>query len=477
MDIDIEDVNHLLHFAQKWYREKPGTQIPFDLWDEMVDAVEEKRISWGVYDGDRGVERICGRLIPALAGISLGMSTEALHDILMHHEAMVEDLCLCTFVKLHDVPKSKKPSPLATWNTTQALMRAFCLKNEHIDQFMAGSNQVYRSPEFNLALLTVPNPDMWPVTSIREHVKIDREGTGHSALEMTSINAFKSSEVDFSQFTDAQVLALLDRSGNLCPGALVEHGFERCFFSKFFQGLDAQPNLQRILTAINAIENPALIEKMGCRILDSVSNLPAESGSKGLLVLTGMLRLDSTKYGKILNSIILTLNIMPHRFFSDRSSLADQTTPSLFDGFCRAQDKVLLRLQNELMALPTEAFRLQHFQALGRFSNEFKHVQDLSDVDLQSLMIHCVEALDVYWKTIHIDRQGELNGITTIAALENTEAFITYALKHFEPDPKRFEHLSPLSQRILADNGMDLRKLPGLTRKDRGEILCDQLGL
>jgi hypothetical protein len=476
MDINIEDVTHLLQFAQKWYREKPGTQIPFDIWGEMVDAVEEQRISWGVYDGDSGVERVNGRLIPALAAISLGVSTEALHDILMHHEAIAEDLCLCTFVKLHDVQKPKKQSPFATWNTTQALMRAFCLKKEHVAQVMAGSEKVYRSPEFNLALLTVPDPDLWPVTSIREHVKIDREGSGHAALQMTSINAFKASDVDFNQFTDAQVLALLDRSGNLCPGALVEHGFERCFFSKFFQGIE-HPNLQRILAAINAIEHPALIEKMGKRILDSVSNLPAESGSKGLLVLMGMLRLDSTKYANILNSIILTLNIMPNRLFLDASSLADPTTPALFDGFCRAQDKVLLRLQNELMALSTSDFRLQHFHALGRFSNEFKHAQDLSEVDIQSLMIHCVEALDVYWKTTHLDRQGELNGVTTIAALEDTEAFVTYALKHFEPDPKRFEHLSPLSQRILADNGMDLRKLPGLTRKDRGEVLCDQLGL
>ena len=477
MDIDIEDVNHLLHFAQNWYREKPDTQIPAHLWDKMVEAVEETRIPWGVYDGDRGVERVPARLIPAMAGVSLGMSTEALHDILMHHCALAEDLCLCTFVKLHDVQKPKKPSPLATWNATQALMRAFCLKKELIAQVMAGSERVYRSPEFNLALLTVPDPDLWPVTSSREHLKIDREGSGQTAIEMTSINAFKASDVDFCQFTDAQVLALLDRSGNLCSGALAEHGFERCFFSHFFQGLDSNPNLKRILAAINAIELPVLIEKMGRRIVDSVSNLPGESGSKGLLVLMGMLRLDEAKYGHFLNSHILSLNIMPNRLFLDSSSLADSTTPAIFDGFYRAQDKVLLRLQNELMALATTDFRLQHFQALGRFSREFKHVQDLSEVDLQSLTIHCVEGLDVYWKTTHIDRNGEENPHLTIVAYESTEPFLTYALKHFEPDAKRFEHLSPLIQRILADNGMDLRKLPGLTRKDRGEILCDQLGL
>lgn len=481
MDINIEDVNHLLHFAQKWYREKPRTQIPIDIWEKMVDAVEEPiegiSISWGVYDGDMGVERVSGRLIPALAAVSLGMSSEAIHDSLLHHGALVEDLCTCTFVKLHDIQKQTNPSTFAAWNTTQALIRAFCLKKENIPEFIRGSESVYRSPEINLAFLTVPNPDLWPVTSIREHLKIDTEGSGHRAMEMTSINAFRSAEIDFSQFNDAQILALLDRSGNLCQDALSEYGFERQFFIDFFRNLDSQPNLQRVLAVINAIEKPELIIKMQQRILESVSNLAAEANQKGLPVLMGMLRLDGVKYGEIFRSIVLTLNLMPSRLFQDASSLADPSTPSMFDGFCKAQDKVLHRLQDEVMAVSTDAFRMQHFRALGRFSTDFKHAQNLYGVDLQSMLIHCVDAMGVYWQTTHIDRQGEANGSNTITALEYTEAFIVYALKHFEPEADKFAHLSPLCQRILADNGMDVRKLPGLTRKDRGEILCDQMGL
>jgi hypothetical protein len=477
MDINIEDVNNLLHFAKKWYRENPGTQIPVDTWDKMVDAVEETRIPWGVYDGNRGVERVTGRLIPALAGISLGVSTEALHGILHHHGALVEDLCVSTFVTIHDAPKPKKPSAFAAWNTTQALIRAFCLNKEQIQTFMAGAHAVYWSPEIYLAFLTVPNPDMWPVTSIREHLKIDTEGSGHKAMEMTSVNPFRSNEIDLSQFTDAQVLALLDRSGNLCPGATSEKGFERNFFCDLFRSVDAHPNLQRILAVINAIEKPALIEKMRERIFENVTNSAGSPGTQGLFVLMGMMRLDHAKYGELLNRIVLTLNLMPYNIINQGATITDSLAPCYLDGINKRQDKVLERLQNELMVVPPESFRMQHFRALGRFSNDLKHPQDLSGVDLQSMLIHCVDAMGVYWQTTHIDRQGEACGSNTITALEYTEAFIAYALKHFEPEADKFAHLSPLCQRILADNGMNVRKLPGLTRKDRGEILCEQMGL
>jgi hypothetical protein len=60
---------------------------------------------------------------------------------------------------------------------------------------------------------------------------------------------------------------------------------------------------------------------------------------------------------------------------------------------------------------------------------------------------------------------------------EYMESLIGYAMKHIEPDYQRFEHLSQNTQVMLANGGMEVRKLPGLSRTDRGKILVDQLGL
>jgi hypothetical protein len=480
METEIENVNALLEFAKDWYRTNPGLQIPLDVWEAKVVEFKETDIAWGIYDRDKGIERVNECIVPAFAGLSLGLGTEELYAILDHHGARTVDLCNCYFVTLHDAKGVQSASPFSNWHTNLSLMKAFCMKKETTAMFLEKSEDIYRSPEFNLALLTVPNPDVWPITTIREHVRIGKEGlkgTTHLTKNPTSLNTFRSAEVDFNVFSDQQILELLNRSGNLCLGATSECGFYQNFFHGLFRSSVSNQNLTRIIQVLNNIEDPALIEKVKARMTENLCNAATDSDKEGLSVLSGMRNLDQEKYGALLKSFLLTLSVMPNRLIEGDPHFSHPSNPAFLDDYCKTQNRALYRLQNEIMAVPVEAFQIQHFRAVGRFSSKWHHEQDLSGVDLQALLIHCLKALEVYSSSRHINREGEVVSDLAEEASEYMESLIPYTIKHITPEYKRLEHLSQGSQIMLVKGGMDVRHLPKVTRTDRGNILYDQLGL
>jgi hypothetical protein len=383
-------------------------------------------------------------------------------------------------VTLHDAKGRASSSTFSSWHATQALVKAFCLKKEFTADFLEKSDTIYRSPEFRISLLTVQDPDLWPITTMREHVRLGKEGaldSEHESMEPTTINNFRSDHVDFELFSDKQILALLNRSGNLCLEATCEYGFYANFFHGLFRSADTSKNLRRIIQVINDLEDPALVEKIRLRIAENMANSATDSQKEGVFALQGMQLLDQSKYGSILQSFVMTLCVLPAGIIEDASEYDHPSSPAFLNDYCKTPEKALLRLQEELMATPVEDFRIQHFNALGRFSSKWRHEQDFTGVDLQGLLIHCLEAFQVYSHTVHITLASMVTTDMADETREYMESLIGYAMKHIEPDYQRFEHLSQNTQVMLANGGMEVRKLPGLSRTDRGKILVDQLGL
>lgn len=62
-------------------------------------------------------------------------------------------------------------------------------------------------------------------------------------------------------------------------------------------------------------------------------------------------------------------------------------------------------------------------------------------------------------------------------AIDEADSFASIINKDSNIDYKMLSGLSSTSKSILAKNGFDIKRLPGMTMKDKGNVLSSQLGI
>jgi hypothetical protein len=53
----------------------------------------------------------------------------------------------------------------------------------------------------------------------------------------------------------------------------------------------------------------------------------------------------------------------------------------------------------------------------------------------------------------------------------------SFVARHCEVDYKRFNDLSSTAKSFLVASGFEIKKLPGINRRDKGQLLSDGMGL
>jgi hypothetical protein len=137
----------------------------------------------------------------------------------------------------------------------------------------------------------------------------------------------------------------------------------------------------------------------------------------------------------------------------------------------------LANLLNDLATLEPQQYRDPHFRAMARLVSALNDDQSLDDLDLNEVVLKTIEGLEAYKEAIHVDVLGQETNEFKVSAVGRVNEFISYLAKHMEIDYTRFANVKPETRVLLASSGFEVKKIPNMTRRERGEIIGNQLGL
>ena len=487
MSVETINAQPLLNYAKWWYQNNAVAQIPHDLWNEHVaDLIPDTpgiRVKLQVSEGSDAVETPSAKIIPALAAISLGLKSADVQAVALHHGVELLDLANCRFSYVFKPADANDRPLLSAWLATKAMMRAFCHTREDDERFFGSVGSKILNPTQLVASLTVPRPAVWPVTGIRAHIAAARQGRApHGTLlrPATSAENFSEAKINSDSLSDDQFLELFERTGNLILGATSENGFVCSFFKDMLieMALDKEPNHLRLVEVLNGISDPQRVEQVRNRILEDLCDISQDKHtSDGEYILENLeLHLDHGKYGAMHENMLLKLNVVNVSQLDNLAKVIARPMPDCYQEFFDHGDQVLARLSKYLPDDPAE-FKAPHFRALKVAVHDWDRRQDVSDVDLKSLLIKGIKAFDLYAEQNHVDMMGRPQTKCKDEARHHIITFASYALRHIDHDYSHFSTLGSEGKAVLAMAGLDIKKLPGITRHDRGRVLSDQLGL
>lgn len=136
---------------------------------------------------------------------------------------------------------------------------------------------------------------------------------------------------------------------------------------------------------------------------------------------------------------------------------------------------ILQRCLETMMNVPIDEMGASHFQIHLIESFDFTHQTFSKGFKPEPILIHLFKGFESYSlpETRGLQRDFRLDD----AALK-TCLYVTKTLEsHFELDYKAFERLSSNCIRLLAEAGLDKRRLPRMNNRDRGHLVSQELGL
>jgi hypothetical protein len=484
---DYVDVTELFRFAQDFYLDHPGQQLELAGWEKRVANIGIPNDLWVVQVGEQAAEYARPTFIPVLAAISLGFPSKDLLAVMKHHDMDADDFLRCEYCKnlIPGVPHNPIDDTrvrLDSWTVCKAVLDAINLDadltNDLILERNDEENYYEHDPDLEVVCLLSPIEGLWPISIPDSMIET-------SNLYVIDISYFEHANESFQQLSYEQVLTTLERSGNLHPLVISENGYSdginNGFFKKLFVGMvgDGNVNLSKIIEALNSVDDPVLLDKLNTRIINALPDFDFEF-LVGMDAMEMMAKyLDKTRYAPLLNNMVVKLNLLPLVHAKGlKKPQSDQVLIGWIEDYECGGSDTLQHLFNELMMIDPIHFRKPHFKAIGVAMNGLVEPQNLSRIDLQALLMKALHGFYAYSKAAHWTQNGLPTTTFVDKAKPSVETLASFVSKHVEVDYKALADLPSVMKALLAGcDGFDIRKLPGITRRDKGQVLSDGLGL
>ena len=474
-----EDVTHLFKQAQDWFQHSPDEQIPLERWRKNFISTDSRM---SISDDVTIVNVVSKEIIPVLAAISLGASTQQLAAIMLHHQVTATDLTRCNYLSAMKLYTGKPKTNLSPWNVIRRMVEAFCSQPVLTQQFLNDYPLAYKSPEHQIAVLLSNQPELWPVTKARKFIDSIDAGTHETGFvyDFLDLSTLEMAQIDFNDLTDKEILLILERSGQLCLEATVEYGFTNEFFIDLLKKPDDQGTIarNRILEAINQVDDPALIHRIIQRIAETQPMVWYGGTGAAPLLAEVAQSLDQAKYGVLTTNMVLKLAILTQPGLKGLVITNHELlNEPCFDALVSAPQNVLSQLHAELINVDSNAFKTLHFKAISNAFWEGMPTQDVTIPALQDLLTHALIALERYRERLDNPSAGFKKSVHSSDAQDQVRQLVQYAASRIDADYEWMSSLSSSTKAFLAGNGFELKKLNGINNKDRGKLLEDQLGL
>ena len=467
--VPLED-DHLFEIARNRMAHRPGELIDLSYWENKVSILsfhEDSRLSFRF--GPYRVSAANHRLVPAFAAMSHGITGKFLGDVLHHHGADFDQITTI-YYEITDVILSASyvEVPEETARDEQwifsTLMNAVCEHPDLAKGLRPASEYLCLNPVIDLALLKAPFEHLWPITKMGRYVKIRKAGDfpANESYHPRPLAIFSNSQQKLDEETDEQILKLLHRAGVLLHVPEAEFNLNLKFFHRFFEQMIESPskNIEAICRALNSIEDTALLKEVNAMIIQSLSNNEFFDDAERYDIVQATLKMDPVKYGVLRESWVLRLNILP---LEDAAMVADPQG-----------DTYLQRLHNELMDVHPSEFRAHHFTSLANLARHCRRPQSINDINWCKFFEHILSGLE---HQQNLALKDESPSRVFLQAADDAGAFVLYASKTTTHDYASLNDLPSSSKAFLAANGFDIKKLPGISNKHRGQLLSTEMGL
>jgi hypothetical protein len=471
-----QDLTPLLKIAQDWFRNSPDQQIPLEEWHKHFK--NEAQLSF-VSDGIFKVSRAGKEIIPALAAITLGASTQQLAAIMLHHGVTATELARCNFASERQIYIDTPDNSLTPWNTTYQLTKGFAHAPELKKHFLNDYPLVFRSPEMELAAHMSDLEPLWEITKVKRVIsQIDSGERPVLDYDFTDLITYSRIEYELKKFSDDEVILLLERSGHIFLDATYEYGFTNHFFGDLFRNPNESSTNKRFIKAFNNINDPELIRIVSQKIFETLRRHEMILGDAPTSLVEMRKCLDPIKYSDLIDSMLLKLAVLT---LPGPSGLAiihpDLITEKCFKDIMCSPQSIVGHLHRELMLVDPAAFKKAHFKAIENTFSKNMPAQDISPADIQALLMHSLVALSHYSEQLDNRKTGFKKNEFSIAAEEHIAPLVKFALAQIEVDYEKLATLPSAAKAYLTTHGLDIKKLPGISNKHRGHLLSDQMGL
>jgi hypothetical protein len=484
----------LFHLSKKWHAENPGKQHEQCDWRDELHSDVNGFSNQTIYAGEHRVRNVPMPAIHVFAAVSLGMPSQELAAIIKHHKVRLDHIGDCTFERNDSPPFPPHPDDarhlsIDVWRVTCEVTRAMSQDPELYEVMVADAEGYEDYPDFDIARLLCDNADFWPATSLRRI--LTTKACGASKVDnihpgFTDVYSFITTNADFNQFSDEQVMTILERSGHLCLGVTPENGFwfgtDKAFFNNLFLMLDCEEpprNFTRIVQAINAVADPEKIALIAAKLTEILPHIPYERSDDAMKTLAAMEKhLDQGKYGSLIKNVALRINLMPVDIGTGEISyLDDESVPACFEEIVKNRNTLLKRLSDEIMAIDPLHLQRSHFTALRKAVKATRTTQDITGLNLPRFLKKILRELQALEKMAHYTVIGSKTELFIEEARQDVATLIRFASKQPGIDYRTLQELPSALKAMLASNGFDMRKLPGISRSDKGKVLSDELGL
>lgn len=480
-----QDVTALFLFARAWYQSNPNEQIPVDDWERQKEAFSDEH-GWVMYANDIACNGEGLDFIPILAAVSTGQVGLPLLKTCQHHSLQVYFL---TDFKFSGVGQKEAfvtfdagfETPLTMWNVSNEIIQALSRNKLSVEPYVRLLTRVTGKPHISIACLNSTEQKLWPKTNLELACRmpyVKRYGT----FAPSPLSLFQNSGVNLDRYTDEKVLQMLERSGNLLDGQTRENALPTSFFFELFTRIDegTSPNLDKIAQALNSIEDPEEISRISKLITKHLATDEHPWGvTKGVLLYRGLrYSLDHEKYGQIIDSTLLRVCATSLRDLDILMGISSgEVDAEEHLDVLRDSSKLLSKLVSEMSPLKAGDYAGQHFYALSRLLTDEFDAPDVSGIDLDDLVHKTILALEAYLDAHHVNEFSAETLDFKENAQKNVIGFVKSLSKHMDIDYSRYTGLNADSRIMLASAGFEVKKIPDLTRHDRGRVLSDQLGL
>jgi hypothetical protein len=459
----FKDMSFLLKVAQDCYRHEPGHQINLEFWSQSSDFPEP----WFIHDGFHQIDNVTLSTIPVLAAITLGYSAPELLKVIQNHGMTTSEFFSLTSKKDENCAQPRTATALSSWTIHTKIIDAISLDpqltNDVIKEIKDNKVGSFTDlQEIDIARLLSNAESLWPITYINAYMSAKRDGVPEENNPVPSIqdlNAVAYCGPEFSRLSDDQIFMILERSGHLSMDLSPDNGFIDPSSTGFFKNLfrqaasDNTANIQRFLAAINGVDDSERLESLNSKLIQTLSDFDCKNWEGEATYAAIKETLDKALYTDVFDNPLIRLNL-------------DLPPNTLGTGSDKGS---LLALLEHLKGIEPTQYGQRHFKAIGKALNSLKACP--KGVDLHDLLTITLRGLDAYTNGHERIPSLVTDSISHVANL------IRFVTRNTKIDYERLQTLPSSSKALLVANGLDLKKLPGINRRDKGDLLCDQLGL
>jgi hypothetical protein len=469
--------NELLMTARAWISAH-GADVMMPRGDEITETYGDRRfyhasttflIRPDEGQGD-GIRDVPGRLIPFLAGLELGLSDEALAEILKHHGADLFDINRPTF-----------SGSMMTCLNVQSSGKQISASEVHIRFYSAMKTIVHVSDLVqaarrgkaydHLALLHLNSPSVWADTMITERLAGVYQNSAYAQhLSPDDFGAVIERVMTLDDLPNRSIAEFIDRSGMLNEGVITKrldrHAHWELLMERLCSGSDIASQIFEYLCAVTD-------KKQQASVLKAVLSL--ESCSTRLTPAKVMRQLswlpESCYLRAALSSNILKINLLDSNYWEAEEPLLKNGS---YSELLSRPELILSKVAKEILAIKPAQMGFSHFTAFARMS--FMNLQpQVIDFRPEALLNHLFDAYDMFKKPEKCTGL-EVKTIDDLAMTGIETALILIAREH-TLDPEVFNHRSAEEKVMMVKAGVNPKGFTGFDGKHKSQILEDAMGL